>query len=154
MGLKVGIVGSRGYPDLAAVEFFVRGLARKHPDAQVVSGGCRDVDITAEQTARECGLSVRSYRPKKRARHYVVLIHETGRLVLPVLGENGKPLTFKTFDEAAFARNRWIAEWVDELVAYWDGRSRGTADTIEKAKAAGKQPHVYQPHEGRADQDG
>lgn len=35
-------------------------------------------------------------------------------------------------------RNTEIVSACDRLVAFWDGKSRGTADSIAKAKAAGK----------------
>lgn len=39
---------------------------------------------------------------------------------------------------AGLKRNSLIAELADIVYAVWDGKSRGTADTIEKAKARGK----------------
>lgn len=54
-GMKVAIIGSRGYVKLHQVRAFVMGL----PEGCIVlSGGARGVDQTAEQTARARGLDV------------------------------------------------------------------------------------------------
>lgn len=39
---------------------------------------------------------------------------------------------------AGFIRNQTIVDNCDMVLAFWDGQSRGTADTIEKAKKAKK----------------
>lgn len=40
--------------------------------------------------------------------------------------------------KAGFARNTTIAEKADKVLAFWDGKSRGTRDTIIKAHEMGK----------------
>lgn len=39
-------------------------------------------------------------------------------------------------------RNTKIVEECDELIAFWDGVSRGTLDSITKARALGKKVHI------------
>lgn len=46
---------------------------------------------------------------------------------------------------AGFLRNQTIVDRADVVVAFWDGESRGTADTIAKARAAGKHCEVITP---------
>lgn len=53
--MKVAILGSRDFPDLAGVGRYVRTLP---PDTVVYTGGARGVDTFAEHVARSCGLSV------------------------------------------------------------------------------------------------
>lgn len=107
MSHRVAIVGSRDYPYLGLVREFVNSLPLH---VEVVSGGARGVDRTAEFAARARGLSVRSI-----------------------------PADWNTHGRAAgFLRNTEIVAAADEVVAFWDGRSRGTFDTINKARAAGK----------------
>jgi hypothetical protein len=89
-------------------------------DTVVVSGGARGVDRTAEQTARACGLRTLIF-PADWTRH-------------------GK--------RAGFLRNDQILAAAEEVVAFWDGRSPGTADTIRKARRAGKRVKVFGPHSG------
>jgi hypothetical protein len=47
--------------------------------------------------------------------------------------------------QAGFLRNAIIIKEASFVVAFWDGKSRGTLDTIKKAVSAGKQVHVYGP---------
>lgn len=75
----------------------------------LVSGGARGVDTIAEIRANERGLRTEIYRAD---------------------WENlGKA--------AGFIRNLAIVNSCDKLIAFWDGKSRGTMDTVNKAKAAG-----------------
>lgn len=44
---------------------------------------------------------------------------------------------------AGMIRNQQMADNADALIAVWDGKSRGTADMIRRAKAKGLRVHVY-----------
>lgn len=46
---------------------------------------------------------------------------------------------------AGFLRNTELVKKADIVVAFWDLKSRGTKDTITKAKAWGKELHVFGP---------
>lgn len=80
----------------------------------VVSGGAEGVDKEAIAAAHEVFLSVDIFWPDW-ATH----------------GKAARPL-----------RNTKIVNSCDRLVAFWDGSSRGTADSIEKARKAGKPVEV------------
>ncbi len=45
---------------------------------------------------------------------------------------------------AGFARNQTIVDDCDEVLAWWDGKSRGTAHTIGMARKAGKPVTVHE----------
>lgn len=80
----------------------------------VVSGGARGVDITAESMARKIGLEVQIY-----------------------------PAQWSTLGrKAGYARNETIVANSDEVVAFYDGKSRGTRHTINLAIKAGIYCHV------------
>ena len=81
----------------------------------VVSGGARGVDRIAEIAASRHGLETS--------------IH------LPDWDLHGKA--------AGFIRNRQIVDDADEVVAFWDGGSRGTKSTIDLAKKQGKPVRVF-----------
>lgn len=83
----------------------------------VISGGARGVDRVAASAARSAGHTVREFRPD--------------------WDRHGK--------SAGFKRNAQIVEASDRLVAFWDGKSRGTADTIEKARQADLHITVIRP---------
>lgn len=106
----VAIVGSRDYENLAAVQTYVRGLP---PDTVVISGGAIGVDSDAIATAVACGLRTRVYLPD------YVFYSDRPRF-------------------APLARNRLIAAACDQLVAFWNGMSSGTAHVIREAELRGK----------------
>lgn len=85
--------------------------------ATVISGGAVGVDTTAEGTARSRGIKVISFKPD--------------------WNRYGKG--------AGFVRNSDIVDACDVLVAFWDGSSRGTLDSINKAKAANKHVSIIRP---------
>lgn len=114
--MRVGIVGSRGYTNLARVREYVAGLPA---DAVVNSGGARGVDAWAVKHARSYGLEVKEFLPDT-TKHPV-------------------------FALAAKARNKEIVEASDQIVAFWDGDSPGTANTVTWAVALGKRVTVILP---------
>ena len=83
----------------------------------VISGGARGVDTWAVDVARARGLSIVVF-PADWDKH--------GKAAGPI-------------------RNKQIVEAVDLVVAFWDGESRGTANTIKLARAARKTVATYQP---------
>lgn len=143
--MRVAIIGSRNYPQLDEVEVFVEKLSRKYPHATVISGGAPGVDHEAEEAARARMMHIRSYRPRKRYRSYTILLIETGRFVTTMRGDDGRPLTFKSFGQSAFYRNGLIVNDCDQLVAFHYQNSRGTQDSIDKARVLGKPVHIFHP---------
>lgn len=89
-------------------------------DTVIVSGGARGVDRIAAVAGLNAGLVVIEYRPD----------WEHGGM------------------GAGFARNTLIVEQCDRVVAFWDGKSTGTLDTINKARKAGKPVQVATTVEG------
>lgn len=112
--MKIAIVGSRDYPDIAAVRAYVALLPA---NTIIVSGGARGVDSIAENAARERGMECLIFKPD--------------------WDRDGK--------SAAFVRNATIAEECDEMVAFWDGKSRGTKSAIQYARDLRKTVTVYHP---------
>ncbi len=130
---------------------YTAALATKHPDAIIVSGGARVVDRTAETAAKASGLAVISYRPERFDSMYGYPLYtiETvteGDAAQEIVVEKHRrinPPCFKSFGQAAFFRNGWIVDDADLLVAFWDGVSAGTSDTIGKANAANLPRYIY-----------
>lgn len=87
------------------------------PDTVVISGGAVGVDLTAQRAAELLGIQVKVF--------------------IPHWAKYGK--------SAGFRRNADIVNAADEVVAFWDGQSKGTAHTIELARKAGKKVTVYTP---------
>jgi predicted Rossmann fold nucleotide-binding protein DprA/Smf involved in DNA uptake len=88
----------------------VKAFVRSLPTSTVVvSGGARGVDQWAEDAATEFGLQTK-------------IIHADW----DNLGRRAGPI-----------RNAEIVGSADRLVAFWNGRSRGTLNTVVTARAAG-----------------
>jgi len=136
---RVAIIGSRDYPDLGEVTAYVESLPA---GTVVVSGGARGVDQTAEKAARARGLTVVSYRPVKHDKVWRV-VRET--FVGGAWERIPREATFPTFRQVAFFRNALIAEDCTRMVAFWDGRSRGTHNALGHARRFGRPFEVWVP---------
>jgi hypothetical protein len=125
----VAIVGSRLYPINEGRERVATliGLMNADIDATVVTGGAPGVDTWAEECAAQRGLRCSIVRPSKMG------LHLAGDYMM---------------------RNTVIVRGSDVVVAFWDGVSKGTEDSIEKAllyhgmvivALPGKSPIVWVP---------
>lgn len=99
-----------GSRDFANLALVNLVVSRLAEGCTVVSGGARGVDKAAAVAAKRRGLQVLEF--------------------IPDWDRDGKA--------AGFLRNSLIVGNCDVLIAFWDGKSRGTADAIRKAQAAGK----------------
>lgn len=70
---------------------------------EIVSGGAKGVDTDAEEYARENGIKMTVFLPQYHR--------------------------FK--GGATHIRNKQIVDYADEVLAFWDGCSRGTAEVID-----------------------
>lgn len=77
---------------------------------EIVSGGAAGADTLADIYSRKYGIKMTVF--------------------LPDYDRYGRSAPFK--------RNTQIVESCTEVVAFWDGLSRGTSDTIRKARSMGK----------------
>lgn len=103
---RVVIAGSRGFSDYAMLARTCDGLLRIRPGFVVISGGARGADRLGERYAAERGLEC---------------------VVMPADWDaHGKA--------AGPIRNEIMASQADALVAFWNGRSRGTRDMIRIAR--------------------
>ena len=95
----------------------VSNLGDYLPDGvtEIVSGGARGIDACAREYAISHGLKLTEF--------------------LPEYEKYGKAAPLK--------RNEQIAAYADEIVAFWDGKSRGTKNVIEVGRSSGTQEKVY-----------
>ncbi len=82
---------------------------------EIVSGGARGVDRSAAAYARANGLKLTEFLPQ-----YALYGHS-----------------------APLRRNIQIIEYADIVLAFWDGRSRGTCFVIDQCKKRGKPVRVF-----------
>lgn len=129
MGMRIGVVGSRSWDDRKLMWKHLIAWMRQtrineydpfsdNPEEiidyrytlHIVSGGAeRGADALAEKFARQKGLSATI--------HYARWVREDGTKDM----------------EAGFFRNTSIADDCEVLLAFWDGKSPGTRDTLHKA---------------------
>ncbi len=117
----LAIVGSRTYTDYSKM---CEELNKLYPIPEkkiacIVSGGAQGADSLAKRWADDNGISIKVLLPQWKRRD----------------GSNNKM--------AGKDRNTDIIDACDVVCAFWCGKSRGTLDTIEKAKAKGKVVHVF-----------
>ena len=82
---------------------------------EIVSGGAKGVDTSAANYARKQGLKLTEF--------------------LPEYSRYGKGAPLK--------RNLTIIEYADEVIAFWDGTSKGTKHVIDQCKKSGKGVTVH-----------
>ena len=107
---RVIIAGTRTFDDYSLFREYADAMLLQVDDSiEIVSGGARGADTLGERYAREKGYSLHVF-PADWTQY----------------GRKAGPM-----------RNRQMAEYADALLVYWDGKSRGTKNMIEEAKARG-----------------
>lgn len=111
--MNLAVVGSREYQDRVVVYYFLEEYLKVFGDELViVSGGCpRGPDHFAEDFAHLHKIPTKIFQAN--------------------WDEHGKA--------AGFIRNSTIVDNCDEVIAFWDRKSNGTKDTINKARKQNKE---------------
>lgn len=111
--VKVAIIGSRHFAAPNRVTDYVKSLPK---GASILTGSASGVDAVVTRAAREGGVPV----------HVM-------------------PASFDEMSDAgkSVARNQRLVDSCDVLVAFWDGSSKGTRATVDRALEAGKEVHVF-----------
>lgn len=120
--MKLAITGSRHYyPHSPSWTFAAICMNVANLNAtEIIHGGAVGVDSIAEDAAEQCQIPTRVLRPDYKA-------HANCPKYAPL------------------ARNIEIVKLSDLVIAFWDGKSKGTLHTIKQAEAAGKLFKVYGP---------
>jgi len=113
--MRVAVVGSRNIA--GKEEYWYKKICEKIPRncTEIVSGGADGIDSLAERYAKEHGLLMKVFYPE--------------------YNRYGK--------SAAFIRNARIIEYSHLIIAFWDGKSRGTADIIIKCWQTDKPVEIF-----------
>jgi hypothetical protein len=117
--IRVAVVGSRDNVQYAVVAATLDTVKRHYGDLglqfEVVSGGARGVDTYAANWADANGI---------------------GKVVFQAdWAAHGR--------SAGMKRNADIINAADVVLAFWDGKSPGTRNSIERTRAAGKQLFIF-----------
>ena len=81
---------------------------------EIVSGGAKGIDSDVEKYAEKKGIKMTVFKPDYR----------------------------RFRGGATHIRNRQIVDYADEVIAFWDGSSRGTSSVIEYCLDVGKKVAV------------
>ena len=113
--MKLAIIGSRNFNDYEYLKEKVNKIHEGKLVNLIVSGGAKGADSMGEEWAKECKVSTLIFNPdwKKYGRG------------------------------AGFVRNKKIIENCDCVLAFWDGESKGTMNSIETARKLGKPVNIY-----------
>ncbi|WP_332606822.1 DUF2493 domain-containing protein [Bacillus spizizenii] len=109
--IKVIVAGGRDFSDYELLRRKLNSALRNRQNEKIiiVSGKARGADSLGERYAREKGYEISEH-----------------------------PADWDKFGKAAgYIRNKEMAEEADALMAFWDGKSRGTKHMIDLAKKNG-----------------
>ena len=112
--MKIAIVGSRSFNNYELLEKEAKKILLDDNNSEVISGGAKGADSLAKRFAIENNLKIIEF--------------------LPDWEKHGK--------SAGPIRNKQIVESSDFVLAFWDGESRGTKNSIDNAKRLNKQLKV------------
>ena len=106
--MKIIIAGGRDFDDYDKLCQFCDGILSEHTEIEIVSGTAKGADKLGEKYAVEKGYPIRQF-----------------------------PADWAQFGKSAgYKRNAEMAEYADALIAFWDGKSKGTKHMIDLANRA------------------
>ena len=104
--MNVGIIGSRSFSDYQLCHDSILDVISPRDIEAIVSGGAQGADSIGVDFAKEYNIPTQIFYPDWQ--------------------KHGKG--------AGFIRNTRIVNHSNFIVAFWDGQSRGTQDTMQKAR--------------------
>lgn len=105
--MKLSIIGSRSFTDYAALE----QAADKIHATEIISGGATGADTLAAKYAKNHNIKMSIFLPKFKT-----------------------DKTIQYHPKYYLERNKQIVDESDYVLAFWDGKSKGTKYTINYAK--------------------
>lgn len=113
-------------------------------DALVISGGARGADGMAKQYAQGRALAFLEIEPIKRDGIWKIRLsfYSEGCAWTPSEAWWDER-TFPSFPATAYARNGIMVDYCTDAYGAWDGMSKGTRNSIDLAKRAGKLREVF-----------
>lgn len=115
--IALAVVGGRTFRNYPLLCRSIDALRRTHRVATLISGGAEGADQLAERYAAERGLPIQVLKPD-----------------------------WARVRDAGKARNSEIVARADYVIAFWNGRSAGTRDTVAKVKRAGRRKVLQVVH--------
>lgn len=117
--MKIAIVGSRSFDDYEYLKKTLIWFCEVETIDRIISGGAKGADTLAKRYAAEHAIPLKEH--------------------LPNWNLYGK--------SAGFIRNKLIVADCDELIAFWNKISNGTAHAVKLAEEFRKPVHIFWPTE-------
>ena len=112
--MKIIIAGGRNFRDYDKLRESCDNILVNQKDVEIVSGMAAGADTLGERYAQEKGYEVKKF-----------------------------PAQWDLYGKSAgYKRNQQMAEYADGLIAFWDGKSRGTKHMIDIATNKGLKVRV------------
>ncbi len=108
--MKLAVVGSRDFTDYTKLKLALDNINQFFLITEIISGGAKGADSLAERYAKENNIKLTIY--------------------LPDWKRYGRP--------AGMIRNKEIVSSATSVIAFWDGKSKGTANSISLAEKSKK----------------
>lgn len=128
--MTIAVIGSRNFTDYQKANSFLNEFNNSIPIGKIVSGGAQGADKIGVRWAKENNLSFQELVPDWNNVNVVPCKVKYNKF--------GKPYNAL----AGFNCNKIIVDSCDIVVAFWDGRSSGTKDSIDYAEKLGKETIV------------
>ena len=113
--VRLAIVGGRDFQNYAYMQECLSELQKEYTIIGVISGGAKGADTLGEKWADQNKITKRIF-----------------------------PADWEKYGKSAgMRRNKDIVDNADIIAAFWDGKSRGTANTIERARLSRKILKIY-----------
>lgn len=113
--IRVAVIGSREFKDFTLIDGVLDEFLHKQDYPIIISGGAKGVDRYAEEYGFKNNIQRTIY-----------------------------PANWNKYGKRAGAlRNQEIVDASDYVIAFWDGKSKGTKITIDMAIRAGKPIDIY-----------
>lgn len=116
--MKIAIVGSREFKGIDLATDIIFEFLKEYVDDEeiyVVSGGAKGIDSLAERIAVKLNIETIIFKPD-----------------WSIYGKS-----------AGYIRNKLIINSADMVLAFWDGKSKGTKHSINLAVKANKPINIY-----------
>jgi len=112
--MKVIIAGGRNFRDYNKLRESCDNILVNQKEVEIVSGTAAGADTLGERYAQEKGYEVKKF-----------------------------PAQWDLYGKSAgYKRNQQMAEYADGLIAFWDGKSKGTKHMIDIANKMGLKARV------------
>lgn len=113
--MKIIIAGTRTFNNYPLLSCYCDFILQNRFEVTIVSGTAKGADILGEQYAKSKGYPLTQFKPD-----------------------------WDTYGKAAgYRRNSEMAQYSDALIAFWDGKSKGTKHMIDIARKEGLKVRVY-----------